>query len=81
MFPEHFPRPFFRPQMHILTRRLLEIDTSDDGNNERAYTYNQRRREIEGPSSSPRYWVATYRFNRYLLPVGAPVPAVKYFYR
>jgi hypothetical protein len=71
----------FRPQMHVLTRRLLEIDTTADGNNHRCYIYNQRRREIEGPSSAPRWWACTYRFNRYLLPIGSPEPAVKYFYR
>jgi hypothetical protein len=80
MRKQHF-KPALRPQMHILTRRLLELDTTEDANNYRCYIYNQRRRELEGPSSAPRWWVATYRFNRYLLPMGAPEPAVKYFYR
>jgi hypothetical protein len=66
--------------MHVLTRRLLEIDTTDDGNNYRAYIYNQRRRELEGPSPYPRWWVR-YNFISYLSPLCAPERAVKYFYR
>ncbi len=64
--------------MAILQRRLKALNTTPDGNNKRAYTYNQRRREIEEINYS-MWWVASgginYAGSGYL-PNG-----LNYFYR
>lgn len=75
-----YVRPFCHPQMHILTRRLLEIDTTNDGNNRRAFIYNQRRRELDTLGSGSRWWAAAYAFNSFLLPPGVKAPSI-YFFR
>lgn len=72
-------QPFLRPQMHILARRLQEIDTSPDGNRWRAYRFNQRRREFGWPNQGPRWWAAPYEGNSYLPPPPVKYPSV-YFY-
>lgn len=57
-------RPPIHPLQHVVTARLLEIDTTPIGNMERAYRYNRRRRELAyGSPNGPLSWLKC--FNRY----------------